>query len=55
MQHSMQSDYNPDVLLIATALTSGGCSKALICNFQAGRSVSVPITLTKNCNFASEV
>lgn len=55
VQHTIQSGCNPDVLLLATALTSGGFSKGLICNSQVGRPVSVPVTLTKNCNFASKV
>lgn len=54
-QHIIQSGCNPDVLLLATALTSGGCSEGLIGNSRVGRSVSVPATLSENCIFASEV
>lgn len=55
MQHTIQSGCSPDVLLLATALTSGRCSKGSICNSQIGKFVSVLVSLTENCSFASEV
>jgi len=54
MHCTVQSGCNPDVFLFATALTSGGCSEGLIGNSQVRRPVSVPVTLTENCNSASE-
>lgn len=43
LEHRIQSGSNTYVLLLDTALTSGGFSKDLVYYFQVGRLVSIPV------------